>query len=310
MTRKLPPLNAVRAFEAAARHVNFTKAGEELHVTHGAVSRQVAQLEAWLGHALFRRTSSQVVLTKGGKSYLAEVTAALDRLAVASAALKDQAAPTALGINAPPTFTMRWLIARMANFQHKRADVEMRLTTSLAPVNFLDQSYDLAIRIGRVPPSGGRAMEFMSDIIAPVCHPDLLEDQKQMSPETLRKLTLISYSTEPVAWSEWLAAADLPAFAPTGVLKFEQLYFALQAAAEGLGIVLIPLLLAVDDIVAGRLCVPFGLTAARRVHYYAVVPNTGDTHPAAQDFFEWLQKEGHDTELSMAAWAETMGRAS
>lgn len=307
MTRKLPPLNAVRAFEAAARHVSFTKAAEELHVTHGAISRQVAQLEGWFGRQLFRRTSSQVALTDAGKAYVNEVTAVLDRLAAASATLKEQGALSALRINAPPTFTMRWLIARMANFQHRRADVEMRLTTSMAPVNFQDNSYDVAIRVGRPIPTGGRPVEFMTDTFAPVCHPDLLEGAAQMPLAALKKQTLISYSTEPVGWSEWLAESGIPEFAPAGVLKFEQLYFGLQAASEGLGIVLIPLFLALDDIVAGRLCVPFGFERARRVKHYAVFPGTGDTHPAAQDFLEWLQKEGSDTEQSMAAWAQSMG---
>jgi LysR family transcriptional regulator, glycine cleavage system transcriptional activator len=307
MTRKLPPLNAVRAFEAAARHVSFTKAAEELHVTHGAISRQVAQLEGWFGRALFRRTSSQVVLTDAGKAYVVEVTAALDRLAAASTTLKEQGQLSALRINAPPTFTMRWLITRMAGFQHRRADVEMRLTTSLAPVNFQDNSYDVAIRVGRPVPTGGRSVEFMTDALAPVCHPDLLQGQAQMSLDDLRKQTLLSYSTEPFGWNEWLAESGIAGFAPAGVLKFEQLYFALQAAAEGLGVVLLPLFLAIDDIVAGRLCVPFGFQGARQVKYYAVFPSTADTHPAAKDFLEWLQQEGRDTERSMAAWAESMG---
>lgn len=306
MTRKLPPLNSVRAFEAAARHVSFTKAAEELHVTHGAISRQVAQLESWFGRALFRRTSSQVALTDAGKAYVVEVTAALDRLATASATLKEQGQLSALRINAPPTFTMRWLIARMASFQHRRADVEMRLTTSMAPVNFQDNSYDIAIRVGRPVPTGGRPVEFMTDALAPVCHVDLLEGQAQMAPEALGRQTLLDYSTAPVSWAEWLQESGTPSFEPAGVLKFEQLYFALQAASEGLGIVLMPLFLAIDDIVAGRLCVPFGFEGARWVKYYAVLPNA-DTHPAVQDFVGWLQKEGRDTESSMAAWAESMG---
>lgn len=307
MTRKLPPLNAVRAFEAAARHVSFTKAAEELHVTHGAVSRQVAQLEGWFGRALFRRTSSQVALTDAGKAYVVEVTAALDRLAAASDTLKEQGRLSALRINAPPTFTMRWLIARMASFQHRRADVEMRLTTSMAPVNFQDNSYDVAIRVGRPIPSGGHPVEFMNDTLAPVCHPDLLEGQAQIPLDALHRQTLLDYSTAPVSWTDWLAEMDVPEFSPAGVLKFEQLYFALQAASEGLGIVLMPLFLAIDDIVAGRLCVPFGFEGARHVKYYAVLPSNAESHAATQDFVAWLQKEGRDTEQSMAAWAESMG---
>src|SRR6476620_4161922 len=125
MIRKLPPLNAVRAFEVAARHVSFTRAAEELNVTNGAVSRLVALLEDWLGKELFRRSASQLTLTDSGRTYLAEVSAVLDRLAVASRYVREQATPSAFHINAPPTFTMRWLIARMASFQRKHPDVEI-----------------------------------------------------------------------------------------------------------------------------------------------------------------------------------------
>src|SRR4051812_24094298 len=143
-TRKLPPLNAVRAFEAAARHVNFTKAAEELHVTHGAVSRQVALLEEWLGTPLFVRSPSQLSITPAGTAFLAEVMPALDRIANAASALKESPAPTALHVNAPPTFAMRWLISRLSGFRRRQPDFEVKLTTALSPVNFNENGYDVA----------------------------------------------------------------------------------------------------------------------------------------------------------------------
>jgi LysR family transcriptional regulator, glycine cleavage system transcriptional activator len=153
MSRRLPPLNAVRAFEVAGRHVSFTKAAVELSVTHGAVSRQVALLEEWLGTPLFLRSPAQLTLTQAGRSYLAEVTAALDRIAIASLHVVEQAAPSALHISAPPTFTMRWLIPRMSAFQRRRPDADIRLTTSLAPVNFKENAYDVASRWRTASPS-------------------------------------------------------------------------------------------------------------------------------------------------------------
>src|SRR3954463_13630492 len=163
--RKLPPLNALRAFEAAGRHGSFTKAAEELHVTHGAVSRHVAQLEAWFSVPLFHRGASQVRLTAAGKQYLAEITAALDRIAVASMQLRQLGAPTALRVNAPPTFAMRWLIPRMSLFQRRQPDVEIRLTTATAAVNFEEGSYDMAIRGSSTPLPGARSIPFMTEII-------------------------------------------------------------------------------------------------------------------------------------------------
>jgi LysR family transcriptional regulator, glycine cleavage system transcriptional activator len=306
--RKLPPLNAVRAFEAAARHVSFTKAGEELHVTHGAISRQVALLEQWLGTALFSRTPSHLQLTDDGRSYLAEITPALDRIAVASMQVQNQSAPTSLRVSAPPTFTMRWLIPRLSGFQRRRPDVEVKLTTSISPVNFNEHGYDIAIRGQDGPLKSCTSRHFMTEIIAPVCHMDLLEDAKISHPRDLSRHTLISYQTEPYAWPDWISAAGLPArFRPAGTLKFEQMYFALQAAAEGLGVVLVPLFLVADDIVAGRLAAPLGMLAAKQRGYYANARGALARHAVVEAFCDWLMREGRDTEQSIAAWAGSRG---
>ncbi|MDB5799051.1 MAG: LysR family transcriptional regulator [Paucimonas sp.] len=307
MIRKLPPLNAVRAFEVAARHVSFTRAAEELNVTHGAVSRQVALLEEWLGKELFRRSASQLSLTEAGRTYLSEVSAVLDRLAVASMYVREQAGPTAFHINAPPTFTMRWLIARMAGFQRKHPDVEIRLTTSLAPVNFQEHGYDVAIRGAQAPLEGCSSLPFMTEIIAPVCHVDLLGGARALEPADLERQALISYATEPYAWRDWLAELGHEDLRPASTLQFEQMFFALQAAQEGLGIVLVPLFLAIDDILAGRLCAPFGLQGARKRSYYANFSTSSASYPVVRGFYEWLMREGHDTEQSILSWAESAG---
>lgn len=300
-------MNAVRAFEAAARHVSFTKAADELHVTHGAVSRQVALLESWLGTPLFRRSASQLALTDAGRGYAAEVTSLLDRLAVASMHLVQQAAPTALDVSAPPTFTMRWLIARMSGFQRVRPDVEIRLTTSLAPVNFQEHGYGVAIRGAHAPLPGCRSLRFMSELIVPVCHTDLLDHGRLRVPDDLRRHTLIGYATEPYTWPEWLDKAGVAGLQGVGTLRFEQMYFALQAAAEGLGIVLVPLFLVVDDIVSGRLCAPFGLLAAMQRQYYANTAPGAARNPMVEAFCDWLVREGRDTEESIGHWAGGMG---
>ena len=217
--RKLPPLNALRAFEVAARHESFTQAALELHVTHGAISRQVALLEDWLGRLLFTRLRSQVVLTDAGRRYLADVTPALDRIAVASAQALDRGRATTLQVSAPPTFTMRWLIPRLSAFQRQHAEVEVRLTTSIAPVDFQNQGYDLAIRGATAPPAGCRSLAFMTETIVPVCHADLLE-RGLRTPADLARHTLIDYATAPYAWADWLAAAGTPALRPASALNF------------------------------------------------------------------------------------------
>lgn len=297
MSRRLPPLNAIRAFEAAGRHVSFTKAAAELHVTHGAISRQVAQLEQWVGTPLFLRKPSQLSLTAAGRTYLAEATAALDRLALASLHLLDHASPRAVQVNAPPTFTMRWLIPRLSGFQRRRPGMEVRMTTSLAPVNFEADGYDIAIRGAQAPLPGGVSVPFMTELILPVCHVDLTGLR---TPADLSRQVLIGYGTEPFAWSEWLAAAGMPELRPAGTLRFEQMYFALQAASEGLGVVLVPAFLVLDDILAGRLRAPFGTLAARRRRYFA---HAAHRTPAVDAFIEWLEREGRETEQAMQDWA-------
>jgi LysR family glycine cleavage system transcriptional activator len=308
--RKLPPLNALRAFEAAGRHGSFTKAAEELHVTHGAVSRHVAQLETWLAVPLFHRSASQVRLTGSGKQYLAEVTAALDRVAVASMHLQEQAAPTALRLNAPPTFAMRWLIPRMSLFQRRHPDLEIRLTTATSPVNFEEGDYDMAIRGSMTPLAGCRSIPFMTEIIMPVCHSELRERVRLDSVEELRHHTLISYTTEPLSWDDWLGHSGAGRLRAANSLHFEQMYFALQAATEGLGVVLVPLFLVIDDVLAGRLCLPLGLLGARRRTYYSNTPVTSPMTPALSACQNWLQQEGKDTERSIAEWIEAQGLAS
>jgi LysR family transcriptional regulator, glycine cleavage system transcriptional activator len=301
--RKLPPLNAVRAFEAAARHVSFTKAAEELFVTHGAVSRQVAVLEDWFGRPLFRRNASQLALTEAGRSFHAEVTAALDRIAVAAMHIVEQAAPTALRVSAPPTFTMRWLLARLSRFQRRRPEVELRMSTSITPIDFKDNPYDLAIRGSDQPPPHCASVRFMTETIVPVCHPDLTERGALSTPDQLAQQTLLSYATEPYPWAQWLETVGVPQLKPKGTLRFEQMFFGLQAACEGLGVVLVPLFLVVDDIIAGRLCAPFGALGAKHRNYYACFAESSDAHALIHNLCEWLQEEGRDTESALLEWS-------
>lgn len=304
---KLPPLNAVQAFEVAARHVSFSKAAAELHVTRGAVSRQVALLEDWLGTPLFHRSPSQLTLTDAGRSYFTEVEGSLTRLAIASMYMMHQAAPTGLRVNAPPTFVMRWLIPRMSGFQRRHSNAEIRLTTSLAEVNFQDNAYDICVRGNHTPHTDCTSVPFMTEIIAPVAHVDLLESTSLNSPEDLKNHTLISYATEPYSWQDWLQAAHVPELKPNHSLKFEQMYFALQAASEGLGVVLVPMFLVIDDLIAGRLCMPFGPLAAKRRTYYANYASASRGSGLTRVFCEWLAKEGQDTEQSTIEFATARG---
>jgi LysR family glycine cleavage system transcriptional activator len=303
---KLPPLNAVRAFEVVARHVNYMKAADELCVTHGAVRRHIGLLEEWLGTPLFRGSAAQLTLTEAGQRYLNEVGPSLARIANASAHLNDERAQT-VRVNAPPTFSMRWFIPRMSSFQRRHGDVEIELTASTAAVDLEWQAHDVAIRGTPRPSAGNHSIPFMTISLAPVCHVDLLKEGALASPQQLTRHTWITYQREPVSWNDWLARAELEDLRPASVLAFEQMSFALQAATDGLGLVLVPLSLVADDIAAGRLCAPFGKLGAFAWAYHAHFPSHRREEPLISRFCDWLVQEGQATERLLETCANGNG---
>ncbi|NUZ08044.1 LysR substrate-binding domain-containing protein [Piscinibacter koreensis] len=293
----------MRAFEVVARHVSYTKAADELCVTHGAVRRHIGLLEDWLGTPLFRGSAAQLTLTEAGQRYLAEVGPSLARIANASAHLNAARAQT-VRVNAPPTFSMRWFIPRMSSFQRRYGDVEIELTASTAPVDLEWQAYDVAVRGTPQPGVGDDSIRFMTIDLAPVCHVRLLEQGGLVNPEQLTRQTWITYQREPVSWTDWLARAGLGHLRPANVLPFEQMSFALQAAADGLGLVLVPLSLVADEIVAGRMCAPFGRLGAIEWAYHAHLPAHRREDPLITRFGEWLVREGRETERLLEGGAE------
>ena len=174
MARNFPPFPALRAFEAAARHDSFTAAANELHVTHGAISRQVAAFEAWVGVQVFHRIGKRVRLTDDGRRYLATVQAAFDSIALATGQLRDTGVVQVLRVNALPTFAMKWLLPRLNQFQRKMPNVELRLSTSNAPVETLE-GCDVAVRRGPAHWPNCVSGHFLGESELPVCSPALLQ---------------------------------------------------------------------------------------------------------------------------------------
>jgi LysR family glycine cleavage system transcriptional activator len=286
--RRLPPLNAVKAFEAAARHASFTRAADELHVTHGAVSRQVQTLEDWLGVPLFERHNRRVVLTEAGAAYAAEIGAALDRIALATARQAEQGRPRLLHVNALATFTLRWLIPRLSGFQRANPAIELRLTTSNVPLARLTEPFDVAIRGGPETRPGHVAEPFLSERRIPVCSPALLRRLPLDEPAQLRQHTLLHAATLPRVWPDWLRAAGVPDLAPQASVTLEHFYLTLQAALDGLGIAMGPERLIADDVAAGRLVLPFAGPALPARSYYTYVPEARTEDPAIRAFCGWL----------------------
>lgn len=299
MRRRLPPLTALRAFEAAARLGSFSRAAEELLVTHGAISRHVQGLEARLGIALFRRFGRRVEPTESGRSYQQALGAAFDDIAAATERLAATAGQgQSLVVNALPTFTMRWLIPRLTRFQRAHPEVELRLVTSDRPVAATD-GFDVAIRRGPEPWPGCRAAPFLVERELPVCSPSLLARRPIRTPGDLVSggHVLLHADTRPNAWARWLDAAGEPAAraaaAPTQ--RFDHFYLTLQAASDGLGVALGPLPIIVDDLAGGRLVAPLDGPAVPARSYYWVAAEDRAAEPALAAFCAWLVAEGAAT---------------
>jgi LysR family transcriptional regulator, glycine cleavage system transcriptional activator len=286
--RRLPPLNALKAFEAAARHGSFTRAADELHVTHGAVSRHVQMLEAWLGLPLFARHNRRVALTEAGAAYATDIGAALDRIALATARQAERGRPRLLHVNALATFTLRWLIPRLSGFQVANPAIEVRLTTSNVPLASLAEPFDVAIRGGPDSRPGHVAQAFLSERRIPVCSPALLERLPLERPEDLRRHTLLHAATLQRVWPDWLREAGVPDLTPQASVTLEHFYLTLQAALDGLGIAMGPERLIADDVAAGRLTLPFAGPALPARSYYTYVPEPRAEDPAVRAFCGWL----------------------
>jgi LysR family transcriptional regulator, glycine cleavage system transcriptional activator len=296
MRKRFPPLNSLRAFEAAARLGNFSQAADELGVTHGAISRQVQLLEEWLGTSLFRRMNRGVMLTDAGRGYWSEVGAALDRIAVATAHQIERGKVRRLQVSASATLTLRWLIPRLASFYRENPGLEVRLTTSNEPVSTIDPSYDLFIRRGSSVVNGYSSSLFLSEYRIPVCSPKLLARQPLHRPDDLRETTLVHSSSRPTAWAEWLAAAGSPDVQPGHALFLEHNYQALQAAVDGLGVTIASSALIVDEVADERLAIPFATPKLPGEGYYAYVAEGKIHDRQIAAFCDWLGRIGSAVE--------------
>ncbi len=292
----LPPLTALRSFEAAARHGSFTRAADELHVTHGAVSRQVKVLEEWAGTVLFDRHGKRVTLTRAGQMFADKVGAAFGDIAAAARTLRnDQNIARALTLNVLPTFAMRWLLPRLARFQFAHPHVELRLITSDQSLERVPPGqFDIAVRR-----AGSLDMDSLSSGIifteqeVPVCSPAFAAAHPVSTPADLKHLPLLVADTRSGSWDRWFAAAGESGVGDdVAVRRFDHFYLALQAAVDGLGFALGPLPLIKEDLADARLIVPLEGPKLSTAPYCWAVPNVMRDDPAVSQFLVWLEEEG------------------
>lgn len=291
MVRKLPPLSPLPSFEAAARLLSFSRAAEELHVTHGAVSRAIKNLEEQLGVALFERGTRSVRLTPVGEPYSHAVREALERLALATAAATARHSDTVLNVSTSAGFAGKWLVPRLDRFHRSRSDIDVRISTTGTLTDFLGDGIDIAIRYGGGD-YPGLATEFMaSEEVFPVCSPTLLTGAKPLQvPDDLRHHTLIR-DAYPIDWAMWLASAGVEGIDPDSGLTFDAYTFAVEAAVQGAGVALGRSLLVQGDLAAGRLVRPFAHALQAFSSFHIVYPADAIRRPKVKAFRDWLLSE-------------------
>ncbi|HSI59842.1 MAG TPA: transcriptional regulator GcvA [Ideonella sp.] len=291
---RLPPLNAIRAFEATARHLSMTLAADELSVTPGAVSRQIKALESSLGLQLLKRGHRQISLTRQGAEYHRAVTQALEALRDATRKLKRSSQRKQLKIRAYTTFAMRWLIPRLTDFHASNPGIEVLLKASLAPVDFHKEDIDGAIRLGDGNWPGTHCYRLVSNVLAPVASPALMKaGPKLKRAQDLAQHTLLHSIARPDDWLHWLEAAGADAAVdPRAGMTFESSAMTYAAAVEGQGLAMAQLFLVEKDLKEGRLVQPFKKALDMGDYtYYLLTPAHRDEAASMRTFRLWMLKQ-------------------
>ena len=279
-----PPLNGLRAFEAAARTGSYVAAAAELNVSPSAISRLVKLLEQRLGVALFERLANGLRLTERGAVYLRELSAAFERIAAASERVRG--APSALLIGAGPTLAMRWLIPRLPSFHVLHPDIDVRLSTAIADADPIKPDWTAGIRIGDGAWPGLAAHFLFTADLFPVCAPAVAKRLRK--PQDLAKATILQVANAPDDWPAWLKAARLSGLDLSHAQQFDYPAFALQAAVDGLGVAMARAPFVADDLAARRLVRPFKLAVPKGKGWYLVHRPAQEANGALRAFRDWI----------------------
>jgi LysR family glycine cleavage system transcriptional activator len=295
MPRRLPPLNALKAFEAAARNESFTRAADELCVTQGAVSQQVKALEASLGITLFNRERQKLVITQPGREYLAVIRDALDRIALGTERLVQGRGSGVLTVSTSPDFAAKWLVHRLGGFVESHPEIDLRVSATMHHVDFVREDVDIAVRHGDGKWPGLDAVRLCSEKLFPVCSPKLLSGRHRIAKASdLLKFPLLRLE-DSTAWTRWFEAAGVAnpvARGPT----LNRASMLIDAAVDGQGVALARTALAARDMLNGRLVKPIDVSLRMTNTYWVVCPKAASNAPKIVTFRKWLLAEaGQDT---------------
>lgn len=300
--KRLPPLNSLRVFEAAARHLSFTRAAEELHVTPGAVSQQIKALEDFIGAPVFRRHKRSLLLTDEAQAGLPVLREGFDKLAEAARLISARVDSGKLTVSVAPSLAAKWLVPRLDRFHERHPDIDVWVSADMEVVDFTAEDVDLAIRYGPGGYQGLAVEHLMAESIVPVCSPRLLIGEHPLkTPQDLVHHTLLHDGGPdqddncPTTWPMWLKAAGVTGVDGARGPKFNQSSLVIEAAVAGKGVALAKSQLALADLEAARLVIPFDMTTPSAFGYYIVHPNSRSSAPAVKAFKAWLHEEASTT---------------
>jgi LysR family glycine cleavage system transcriptional activator len=294
----LPALDLLVGFEAAARHLSFTKAGEELFLTQSAVSRQIKELEEQLGVELFQRRHRALALTDAGKSFYASAAQVLTTMRAATDRLRAQAGKKGLSVTTTHSFAALWLIPRLAGFTRSHPGIDVRIMADTRVQDLDRDGLDLAVRHGPASLAGSNAVRLMGERVFPVCSPKLLKDKSKplREPQDLRYHCLLQYDDPEgrhpwLHWKTWLEVERIADLRPAGTLSFSGYEQIIPAAVAGHGVGLGRTPLVKDLLASGELVAPFKSSADPARAYYAVVSKSAERRAEVAEFVAWLKQE-------------------
>jgi LysR family glycine cleavage system transcriptional activator len=290
MRPRLPPLNALKAFEAAARHESFTRAAEELCVTQGAVSHQVKALELELAIKLFNRERQRLIITEAGRDYLVVVRDALDRIAVGTERLLQRQSGGILTVSTSPDFAAKWLVHRLGHFAEAHAGIDLRVSATMHHVDFAREDVDMAVRHGDGNWSGLDAVQLSAEQLFAICSPKLFSGRRLAKPTDILKFPLIHLDSR-ADWTKWLRVAGIGDENIRHGPVLNRASMVIDAAINGQGIALARTTLAAWDLINGRLVRPFTEALRLSKTYWIVCPKVTSNLPKIVTFRDWLLAE-------------------
>ncbi len=288
--RRLPPLNALRAFEATARLNGVQKASEELRVTHGAISRHVKQLEEWLGITLFDRSRRSLVLNAAGQTYLHSISSALNLIQEGTANLQQYKPSNTLGIVTTHSIAAKWLLAKLPDFYRGHPEIEVWLSMEQSLTDFAEGTVDVGLRMGTGPWSDVDCIPLMKDRLITVCSSRLLEQGQPLNkPEDLAAYTLLHDQAPSTQWSRWFVEHNVTSIDYSNGPRFSSSDILLKAAMSGQGVALVNEVLAAEDLVQGNLVQPLLQSVDLGDFFWLVFPPGRQLNSKVKCFSEWIK---------------------